>query len=108
MSLMAIRLDAKTTKDAQDLPVVSWEEDRNLFAPGGVTSARVSCFIRPDKDGVLQFVSVGSVRHGAFEEARPWQKLVSFEVKRADELYHSARHRALHDMLVSKSKSGVG
>jgi len=105
---MAIRLDAKTTKDAQDLPVVTWEEDRNLFAPGGVTPARVSCFIRPDENGVLQFVSVGLVRHGEIEEARSWQKLVRFEVKRADELYHSAKDRVLLDVLASKSKSGAG
>ena len=72
---MAIRLDAKA-EDAQGLPVVSWEEDRNLFAPGGATPARVSCFIRPDENGVLQFVSIGPVRHGETEEARPWEKLV--------------------------------
>jgi hypothetical protein len=36
---MAIRLDPKAA-DAQGLPVVSWEEDRNLFAPGGATCGR--------------------------------------------------------------------
>lgn len=104
---MAIRLDPKAA-DAQGLPVVSWEEDRNLFAPGGVTPARVSCFIRPDGNGVLQFVSVGAVRHGEFEEARPWENLVSFEVKGADQLYYAASDRALLDVLAGKSKSGVG
>ena len=104
---MAIRLDPNSP-DAQGFPVVTWEEDRNLFAPGGVSPARVACFIRPDENGVLQFVSVGLVRHGETEEARPWQRLVSFEIKRADELYHSAKNRVLLDVLASKSKSGAG
>src|SRR5215831_5181420 len=102
---MAIRLDPKAT-DAQGLPVVTWEEDRNLFAPGGASPARVACFIRPDANGVLQFVSVGLVRHGEFEEARPWEALVSFEVKKADQLYH-AGERVLVDVLAGKSKSGA-
>ncbi len=103
---MAIRLDL-VTADAQGLPVVTWEEDRNLFAPGGISPARVACFIRPDEMGVLQFVSAGSVRHGAFEEARPWEKLVSFATGTAEQHYRSAGDRALLDVLVSKSKSGV-
>ena len=45
---MAIRFDA-VTEDAQGLPVVSWVEDRNRFAPGGISPARVACFIRPDE-----------------------------------------------------------
>jgi hypothetical protein len=102
---MAIRLDPKAA-DAQGLPVVTWEEDRNLFAPGGVSPARVACFIRPDANGVLQFVSVGWVHHGEFEEARPWENLVSFEIKKADQLYH-AGERVLVDVLASKSKSGA-
>jgi hypothetical protein len=104
---MAIRFDPKAT-DGQGLPVVSWEEDRNLFAPGGVSPARVCCFIRPGEDGVLQFASVGPVRHGAFEEARPWEQLVSFAVERADQHYYSAANRALLDVVTSKSKSGAG
>ena len=67
---MAIRFD-KVTEDEQKLPVVSWEEDRNIFAPAGFGPARVACFIRPDKEsGRLMFVAAGSVRHGDFEEAR--------------------------------------
>jgi len=104
---MTIRLDPKSA-DAQGLPVVTWEEDRNLFAPGGVAPARVSCFIRPDKNGVLQFVSAGLVRHGELEEARPWEALAGFEVSSADKHYRSATGRALLEMLASKSKSGVG
>jgi hypothetical protein len=103
---MTIKFDPKVA-DAQGLPVVSWKEDRNLFAPGGAGPARVACFIRPDELGVLQFVSVG-VRHGAFEEARPWETLAGFEVSSADKLYPSASERALLDMLGNKSKSGVG
>jgi hypothetical protein len=104
---MAIRLDPKAA-DAQGLPVVSWEEDRNLFAPGGAIRARVACFIRPDEDGVLQFVSVGLVRHGAFEEARPWEQLASFGVERADQHYYPTGGRALLDVLAGQSKSGIG
>ncbi|MGO9172231.1 MAG: hypothetical protein ACLP7P_09730 [Rhodomicrobium sp.] len=104
---MAIRLDKERT-DEQGLPVVTWEEDRNLFAPGGLSPARVACFIRPNDKGELQFVSVGSVRHGEFEEARPWEKLVSFGMGTADQHYRSAGERALLDMLAGKSKRGVG
>jgi hypothetical protein len=104
---MGIRFDAKDT-DAQGLPIVSWEEDRNLFAPDGFGRARVTCFIRPNDEGVLQFVSVGSVRHGAFEEMRPWAKLVSFARETAEQHYYAAADRALLDMVASRSKSGVG
>lgn len=105
---MGIRFDP-VTEDAQGLPVVSWEEDRNLFAPHGYGPARVACFIRPNKEtGVLQFVSVGSVRHGKFEEMRPWELLLSFGDVAADQLYYSAERRAMLDILASKSKSGVG
>ena len=46
---MAIRFDT-VTMDEQKLPVVCWEEDRNIFAPEGIGPARVACFIRPDKE----------------------------------------------------------
>lgn len=105
---MAIRRGPEQT-DAQGLPVVSWEEDRNLFAPEGACPARVACFIRRDeKFGVLQFVRSGSARHGAFEEARPWELLKSFEKGSADQLYYAASDRAALDLLASKSKSGAG
>jgi hypothetical protein len=105
---MAIRLDPEQA-DAQGFPVVSWEEDRNLFAPEGAGPARVACFIRPDKEtGVLQFVTTGSVRIGSFEEARPWETLKSFEKASADQLYYTASDRAALDLLAGKSKSGVG
>jgi hypothetical protein len=80
------------------------DEDRNVFAPGGAGPARVTCFIRPDKDGVLQFVLV---RHGEFEEARSWQTLTGFEVSSADKHYYSAGDRAVLDVLAGKSKSGA-
>ena len=104
---MGIRLDPEAV-DAQGLPVVTWEEDRNLFAPGGISPARVACFIRPNEKGELQFVSVGSVRHGEYEEARPWEKLVSLGMGTAEQHYHSAGERALIDIVASKSKSGAG
>lgn len=103
---MAIRLDPPKV-DAQGLPIVSWEEDRNLFSLDGSGPARVTCFLRPDAAGVLQFVAVGPVRHGAFEEARPWEFLHSFASSSADQHYYSATDRALRDLLASKSKSGV-
>jgi hypothetical protein len=106
---MAIRLYSEGA-DAQGLPIVVWEEDRNLiFAPGGVSPARVCCFIRPDKEtGELQFVSAGLVRFGEFEKCRPWERLVSFGVAAADQLYFSGSDRQLLDFLGSKSKSGLG
>ena len=105
---MAIRLDPERT-DAQGFPVVAWEEDRNLFAPDGFGPARVACFIRPDPEtGVLQFVAAGSVRHGPFEEARPWELLKSFEKASADQLYSTPSERAAIDLLAGKSKSGAG
>lgn len=105
---MTIKLDP-VAADGQGLPVVTWEEDRNHFAPEGAGRARVACFIRRDeKSGVLQFVRSGSVRHGAFEEARPWDRLVSFGRETAEQLYTSASDRALLDVLASKSKSGAG
>ncbi len=105
---MTIKLDP-VAADGQGLPVVAWEEDRNHFAPEGAGRARIACFIRRDeKSGVLQFVRSGSVRHGAFEEARPWDRLVSFGRETAEQLYTSASDRALLDVLASKSKSGAG
>lgn len=105
---MAIRFDA-VTEDAQGLPVVSWVEDRNRFAPGGISPARVACFIRPDeKTGVLQFVRVGSVRHGPFEEARPWQFLLSFEKSTAEQQYYTPEERVAMEILANKVKNGAG
>lgn len=105
---MAIRLDDERY-DAQGLPVVTWEEDRNHFAPEGTGRARVACFIRPDeKTGALLFVKAGSSRHGAYEEARPWDRLASFGRETAEHLYASALDRVALDVLASKSKSGAG
>lgn len=105
---MAIRLEPWESDD-QGLPVVSWEEDRNLFAPDGIGPARVACFIRPDaKTGVLHFVAAGSVRQGAFEEARPWEFLHSFERGTAEQHYYPPSGRALINTLAGKSKSGLG
>jgi len=103
---MAIRLDPEQT-DAQGLPVVTWEEDRNLMSTENSGRARISCFIRPDHAGALQFVASGSVRFGVFEEVRPWEKLVSFTVAKADELYYSTADRALLDIVTSRSRSGA-
>jgi hypothetical protein len=104
---MGIRLDAEAV-DLQGLPVVAWEEDRNHFGPNGFKRVRVACFIRPDETGVLQFVRAGWARHGAFEEARPWEALLSFGVTAAEQLYRSATDRVLLDVLAGKSKSGAG
>jgi len=100
---MAIRFDT-VTLDEQKLPVVCWEEDRNIFAPEGIGPARVACFIRPDKEsGKLMFVAAGSVRHGDFEEARPWELLHSFEPTVADQHYRSAHERVILDTLGKKN-----
>ncbi|MGO9170793.1 MAG: hypothetical protein ACLP7P_02340 [Rhodomicrobium sp.] len=56
---------------------------------------------------MLQFVSVGTVRHGHFEEARPWELLKGFEKSTAEQHYYSAADKALLEVLTSKSKSGA-
>jgi hypothetical protein len=104
---MGIKLDAEAV-DAQGLPVVTWQEDRNHFAPGGIDRARIACFIQPDEVGVLQFVAAGSVHHGAFVEARPWEALHSFGVAAAEQLYRAGSDRALLEVFASKSKTGAG
>ena len=43
---MAIHMEP-VTRDAQGLPVVTWIEDRDMFAPGSGGRERISCFIRP-------------------------------------------------------------
>ena len=100
---MAIRFET-VTMDEQKLPVVCWEEDRNIFAPEGIGPARVACFIRPDKEsGRLMFVAAGLARHGEFEEARPWELLHSFEPTLADQHYLSAHERVILDTVKRKN-----
>lgn len=101
---MGIKFD-QVTMDAQGFPVVAWEEDRNAFAPEGFGRAHVACFIRPDAQGVLQFVSVGAVRHGDYEEARRWSNLSAFTRDTAERLYAEPAKRALINALTNKSKS---
>ncbi len=104
---MGIRLDPQQA-DAQGLPVVTWEEDRNLFAPEGSGPARVACFIRPDAEtGVLQFVALGSVRHGQFEEARPRRCSNPSRKPRGTSFILRPRYCAALDPIASKSKSGA-
>ena len=49
------------------------------------------------------FVAAGSVRHGEFEEARPWELLHSFEQTVADQIYPSAHERVILDTLGRKN-----
>ncbi len=94
---MAIRF-RKIGVDDQNLPVVSWVEKRNSFAPGRGGREIVSCFVRPDeKSGELQFVAVGTVRHGQPVESRPWRKLTDFRMARAEDLYTSPQDKALKE-----------
>lgn len=100
---MAIRF-RKIGVDDQKLPVVSWEEDRNMFAPGRGGREIISCFIRPDeKTRELQFVATGAVRHGKYEEARPWRKLSHFSLQTADDLYVSAQNKVLMQAVGNKN-----
>lgn len=100
---MTIRFD-DVKEDAQGLPVVSWTEDRNIFAPDGLGPARVACFVRPGEGGELMFVAAGSVRYGAFEEARPWRLLKSFESSQAEQHYYSPERFAVMKVLREKNK----
>lgn len=102
---MAIELDI-VKKDGQKLPAVSWVEDRNIFAPGGMGRERVSCFIRPEEEsGELQFVKVGKARHGDEVEVRPWGRLISFELAHAEQLYLSAQDKALMQLASGKNRA---
>lgn len=99
---MAIRIES-VTRDAQGLPVVTWIEDRDMYSPGSGGRERISCFIRPDEDGVLHIVAAGSRRYGGEEEARPWQKLLGFEVVEAGRLYRTPLLSALIDAQTKKN-----
>jgi len=101
---MAIKIDV-IDKDAQGLPVVSWIEDRNHFAPSVGGRERVTCFIRPDDTGELQFVAVGKVRHGEDEETRPWRKLNGFSYAPACNVYRTAQEAAIVRALGDKYKA---
>jgi hypothetical protein len=99
---MAIQLDV-IGRDDQQLPAVSWIEDRNMFAPGKGGRERVSCFIKRDpRTGELLFASVGLVRHGNREKARPWSRLVSFKLSRADDQYKPAQEKAMEEAIGQK------
>jgi hypothetical protein len=101
---MAIKIDV-IDRDAQGLPVVSWIEDRNHFAPGTGGRERVSCFIRPDQEtGELHFVAVGKVRHGEDIETRPWRKLNGFSTMPAD-IYRTAQEQVIVKTLGDKYKA---
>lgn len=86
----------EVTKDAQELPVVSWVEDRNLF--GGGSRKRIACFIAPDSEGVLQFCCGG--------QKRPWAALKSFALSTAEREYYDQNERMAMEYLRGKSKIG--
>src|SRR5262249_45816918 len=101
--VMAIRLEPVTTDEA-GLPVVAWDEDRNLFAPEGGRRARIECRILKEAGtGRLLFVAGGSVRAGLFEEGRPWEALAGFESDSADRHYYSAAELRLREVATQKS-----
>jgi hypothetical protein len=98
--------DVQITEDSAGFPIVTWTEDRNLASPEAMRRARVECRIMKDKDtGDLLFVARGTVRHGSFEEGRPWERLRAFSTQAADLLYSTKAQLVLREHLASK---GVG
>jgi hypothetical protein len=96
--------DLDVSRDAAGFPIVAWTEDRNLSSPEAMKRARVECRIMKDShSGVLLFVARGTVRHGAFEEGRPWERLRGFSTQAAERLYYTKRELELRQHLGSKS-----
>jgi hypothetical protein len=94
-------------KDAAGFPVVSWFEDRNIASPEAMRRARVECRIMKDAaTGVLLFVARGTVRHGTFEEGKPWERLRGFSNHSADGLYYTKGQLEARQHLGSKSIGG--
>lgn len=52
--------------------------------------------------GHLLFVARGSVRHGSFEEGKPWEHLRSFSVHSAESLYYSRSELQARQQLSGK------
>ena len=95
------------------LPVVSWFEDRNLHSPEAGRRARIECRIMKSTDtngqqAELLFVKIGTSRHGAFLEGRPWRLLSGFSVKPAKQLYWTEEESAVWDAVTGKLHSGIG
>jgi hypothetical protein len=98
--------DLQVSYDAAGFPIVAWTEDRNLASPEAMRRARVECRIMKDKDtGVLLFVARGTVRHGSFEEGKPWERLRAFSTHAADGLYYTKTQLELRQHIANK---GVG
>lgn len=96
--------DLEVSKDAAGFPIVAWTEARNLASPEAMRRARVECRIMKDAtSGVLLFVARGSVRHGLFEEGKPWEKLNGFSQPTADTLYYTKKQLEFRQHLASKS-----
>lgn len=96
--------DLQVSKDAAGFPIVAWKEDRNLASPEAMRRAPVECRIMKDaKTGTLLFVARGTVRHGAFEEGRPWDRLQGFSKPTADQLYYTRHQLEIRQHFTSKS-----
>ena len=99
--------DLEVAKDAAGFPGVSWSEDRNIASPEAMRRARVECRIMKDAaSGTLMFVARGTVRHGTFEEGKPWQHLRGFSNASADGLYYTKEQLEARQHLAGKSLGG--
>ena len=66
--------------------------------------APVECRIMKDATtGGLLFVARGTVRHGAFEEGKPWDRLQGFSKPTADQLYYTRHQLEIRQHFTSKS-----
>ncbi|MBS0242719.1 MAG: hypothetical protein JSS20_11125 [Proteobacteria bacterium] len=95
--------DLQVGADDAGFPVVRWTEIRNdAFGNGG--RVRIECrIVKAPNTGQLLFAARGPVRHGTFEETRPWEALRGFSVKRAEELYPTSAQRLFARQLSGKS-----
>jgi hypothetical protein len=95
--------DLQVSRDGAGFPVVAWTEDRNLASPEAMRRACVECRIMKDRTtGVLLFVARGTVRHGSFEEGKPWQRLRGFSRHTADGLYYTREQLELRHHIAGK------
>ncbi len=96
--------DLEVSTDPAGFPIVAWRESRNLASPEAMTRARVECRIMKDATtGVLFFVARGTVRHGSFEEGKPWDRLNGFSQPTADQLYYTKKQLDFRHHLAAKS-----
>jgi hypothetical protein len=95
--------DFEVTKDEAGFPIVRWTERRNRSSPEATSQAMVECRVMKEaQTGELLFVARGSVRHGLFEEGRPWERLNGFRHEQAEALYYTREQLQIRQHVTKK------